>query len=182
MTNNPDRRRGPYSKGLAKRKEILRAALALYAESAGARPTLRAIADAVGLSEPGVLHYFDTMDDMLIAVLAERDNVAAEHYNMNDLDEALAYLASTTKEPGLTQLFVDMSVMAAVPDHPAAEFMRQHREQTAMIVGRLLHLDPEDAKIRLVVAAAEGLQLQWLADRSIDVAGDLRQLIDALCS
>ncbi len=180
MVDVTDQRRGPYEKGVARRKEILRTALRLYAQADATRPTLRAIADEVGLSESGVLHYFDSIEDMFVAVLEERDRAASARFDFADLDEALAYLASTTQEPGLTQLFVDVSANAATPGHPGARFMERHRERAAQIVRRFLGASADEAAVRVVLAAAEGLQLLWLTDRRTDVAGDLKALVEHL--
>ncbi|HZE49196.1 MAG TPA: helix-turn-helix domain-containing protein, partial [Jatrophihabitantaceae bacterium] len=58
--------RGPYAKGVARRAEILRVALEEYGKADRQGASLKQIADSVGLTEAGVLHYFDSKDDMLL--------------------------------------------------------------------------------------------------------------------
>ncbi|OIJ77017.1 hypothetical protein B6N42_05150 [Cutibacterium avidum] len=67
------------------------------------------------------------MEELLVALLESRDLQAAERFDLTKLDDALSYLATTTTERGLTRLFVDMSVAAITPSHPAHRFMREHR-------------------------------------------------------
>lgn len=103
--------RGPYSKGVVARAAILDSALELCASS-GRRPTLKQIAQASKLSEAGVLHYYGSMDALLIAVLERRDEKAMETYKLTTIDEAFEYLETTTREPGLTRLYVEMNIAA----------------------------------------------------------------------
>ena len=170
-------RRGPYAKGVARRAEILDVALRLYGASSGERPTLAAIAAEVGLTEAGVLHYFGSMDELFVAILEARDAHAVDAGGLTD--HVWAYLAQTTRTPGLTKLFVDMSVAAADPYHPAHTFMERHRQRVHDVVRMALGIDDEQA-IRLVVAAAEGLQMRWIQNQATDIAGDLEALARVL--
>src|SRR3954452_23736417 len=56
-----------------RRAEIVRAALEVIAERGYRGATLGAVAERVGLTQQGLLHYFPTKEALLIAVLAERD-------------------------------------------------------------------------------------------------------------
>lgn len=169
-------KRGPYAKGLARRKDIVSAAYDLYCENEE-RPSLRLIADRVGLTEPGVLHYFGSTDDLFLAVLQDRDERAAQ--SLNGRFEVMDYLAWTTQTPGLTRLFLDFSVLAIDPHHPAHEFMVAHHRRVAEVIKNALGITDEHA-IRLLTAASEGLQIAWLQDRSIDVVAELGTLIDQM--
>ncbi|MSS45616.1 TetR/AcrR family transcriptional regulator [Cutibacterium sp. WCA-380-WT-3A] len=172
-------RRGPYAKGVARRAEILDAALRLYGESSGERPTLAAIAADVGLTEAGVLHYFGSMNELFVAILEARDVHAVDDGVLSDPDHVWAYLTETTRTPGLTKLFVDMSVAASDPHHPAHAFMERHRQRVHEVVKTALQIDDEQA-IRLAVAAAEGLQMRWIQNPDTDIVGDLEALARVL--
>lgn len=154
-------------------------ALDLYGASSGERPTLSAIASRVGLTEAGVLHYFGSMDELFVAILEARDEHAVDAGELDGPEQVWAYLSQTTRTPGLTRLFVDMSVAAADPNHPAHAFMALHRQRVTDIVRRALEVE-DDRAIRLAVAAAEGLQMRWLQDPTTDIVGDLAALTDAL--
>jgi AcrR family transcriptional regulator len=177
MVTNP--RRGPYSKGVARRAEILKLALDAYHTSGRQGPSLKSIAEAVGLTEAGVLHYFGSKDHLLVEILVARDEHDLATYDLSTLDGMWELLAHTTQTPGLIRLFVDMTAAAANPDHPAHTFMRL---RTRAILGLIENaLGPgHEWQARALLAAAEGLQNQWLRDPSTDIVGDLKRLQKAL--
>lgn len=171
-------RRGPYAKGIAKRAEILDAALAAYTVEAS--PPLREIAESVGLSEAGVLHYFGSLEELFVAILQARDDAARAAFDLSTIEGHWAALEYATKTPGLAKLYVDMSIAAANPNHPAHAFMI---ERTEHLVGQLRSVAPspvEEWQVRVLVAAAEGLQIQWLRDPSVDIVAHMRELFAAI--
>jgi AcrR family transcriptional regulator len=174
-----DARRGPYAKGVERRAQILAAALAAYTRASS--PTLKAIADSVGLSEAGVLHYFGTKEELFVAILEARDEVTAEQFDISTIKglwDALAYASQT---PGLSKLYADMSVAAANPEHPAHDFMkRRSADLTAAIASLIPGCTATDWRVRTLVAAAEGLQIAWLRDPNVDVVADIQELFVAL--
>ncbi|GAA2211733.1 TetR/AcrR family transcriptional regulator [Nonomuraea monospora] len=172
-------RRGPYSKGIARRAEILRAALDAYQTSGRQGPALKSIAASVGLTEAGVLHYFGSKDELLVAILEARDREHAGSYDLGTMDGIWALLADTTRTPGLVKLFVDMTAASADPGHPAHAFFQRRTRHIAGLLER--HLGPgREWQARVLLAAAEGLQIQWLRDPSTDIVADLKRLQAAL--
>ena len=178
-------RRGPYAKGVVRRQEILREALAAYAESGSTGPSLRSIAARVGLSERGLLHYFPARDELFVAILAERDALDRATFDPDGLAAVAAHSAET---PGLVRLFLEMAAAAPDAEHAAHGFFSRRYRQLREIVARkfrgsavetpVVHapsVDPDYAA-RILIAASDGLQIQWLLDPSIDLAGDLNRL------
>ncbi|MBW1640849.1 TetR family transcriptional regulator, partial [Microbacterium resistens] len=109
-------RRGAYAKGIAKREEILRAALAVVAREGYHGASVKELADEVGLSQAGLLHYFDSKDDLFVEILRARDELdAAERVGalQGELDELrAAYLdlvRHNAQVPGLVELFTRLS-------------------------------------------------------------------------
>jgi AcrR family transcriptional regulator len=172
-------KRGPYAKGLARRAQILATALEAYATSGPQGPSLRSIADRVNLTEAGVLHYFDSKDELLIEILAARDRADSDAYDLSTGEGVLALLDHATRTPGLVKLLVDMTAASASADHPAREFMQERSRGIIELIGKLLG-DDDPWKARILLAAAEGLQVQWLRDPSIDLVGDLARLYEML--
>ncbi|GAA2118428.1 TetR/AcrR family transcriptional regulator [Actinomadura napierensis] len=168
-------RRGPYSKGIARRAEILRVALEAYQASGRQGPSLKSIADAVGLTEAGVLHYFGSKDELLVEILVARDREYLQTYDLSTPDGVWALLDHTTRTPGLVKLFVDMTAASADPAHPAHPFMRRRTRVILDLLERVLGPGRE-WQARILLAAAEGLQIQWLRDPSTDIIGDLKRL------
>ncbi|MER5637929.1 helix-turn-helix domain-containing protein [Kitasatospora sp. NPDC002227] len=184
--------RGPYAKSAAKRQLILEAALAAYAEAGSRGVSVRDIAERVGLTDAGVLHHFGGREALLTAVLEARDTAAAEKYGEGEALWRPDMLAENARTPGLVKLFVDLAAAAAEPGHPGHAYFterydvlrRRWAEQFA--AGRpadqpetTIGADPEWAA-RILIAATDGLQQQWLLDPSVDMAGDIARLRDVL--
>jgi hypothetical protein len=89
--------------------------------------------------------------------------------------------------PRLVSLFSRLAVEAADPAHPAHQYFLDRSERlretfaASFGEGRLGHpsLDP-DTLARIIQAAADGLQLQWMIDPSVDMPAIMEALIDAL--
>ena len=171
--------RGPYSKGIAQRERIIDAALTAYAASDSRGPALKAIAQTVGLSEKGLTHYFASRDDLLLAVLQERDRVDAVVFDESDRE----WLAHTVEKvasrnltsPGLVKLYLDLAVAASDPAHVAHEFfVDRYAQLTTLLSGLLVARGraAEDARwqAEALIAAADGLQVQWLLNPRLDIS------------
>ncbi len=88
---------GSYAKGIAKREEILSIALDLVAVNGFRRTSIKDIADAVGLTQAGLLHYFDSKDELWVEVLKRRDAIDDAHdWQASDPAELLARWCGTT--------------------------------------------------------------------------------------
>jgi AcrR family transcriptional regulator len=182
-----DRSRGPYAKGIAKREEILRTALAVFAESGPRGSSLRELADAAGLSQAGLLHYFDSKEELLVAILRARDEADARSFADEDAFGSLARIMQHNLDvPGLVELFAQLSVAAADPSHPGHSFFVERYRTLRSMIGRQIRamqergeldrsLDPESIAT-LLVAAEDGLQVQWMLDPGIDMAARVRDL------
>lgn len=180
VRNDASKRTGQtkgYPKGQARRRQILETAYDLYV-SKSERPTLRQVAERVGLTEAGVLHHFDSLDELFVAILEERDEQAAQ-LSMEEPEDIWEYLRWTTRTPGLTRLFVDMSVAGIDPQHPAHGFLQRHHKRVAELLEEAFGVS-DPAQVRMATAAAEGLQLRWLHDPSLPLAEDLRTLMGFL--
>jgi AcrR family transcriptional regulator len=176
-------RRGSYAKGIAKREEILSVALELVATQGFRRTSIKDIADAVGLTQAGLLHYFDSKDELWVAILRRRDELDnAAQWDAPDFAALLAAVVRHNAEvPGLVQMFVNLSAAAATdPDHPAHAYFRERYETTRARMtddfrrmqqdGRLrADLDPEELA-SVLLATSDGMQIQWLYDPTRDMA------------
>ncbi|MFT4234758.1 MAG: TetR/AcrR family transcriptional regulator [Microbacterium sp.] len=192
-------RRGSYAKGIAKREEILQKALDVVAREGFRGASVKQIADAVGLSQAGMLHYFASKEELFTEILRKRDEVdqavlSPEESVVADLgtmcEGLLAIVRHNAAVPGLVHLFSQVAVDAADPDHPGHEYVLQRGQtlreafsaaiaeaQAAGIARRDLDAD---TLARLVQAAADGLQLQWMVDPSVDMADALGTLFDLI--
>lgn len=187
--------KGPYAKGIAKREEILTTALGVIARNGYRRTSVRELADAVGLSQAGLLHYFTSKEELFTEVLRKRDEVDRETYidgTEDPLEAFVGVIRHNADVPGLVQLYSRLAVDATDAEHAAHDFFVERfagdrTEITAAIAaeqkaGRIdAGLDPERLA-SVILAAADGLQTQWLLDPSIDMAAHLSELWRALTS
>jgi AcrR family transcriptional regulator len=167
--------RGPYAKGLVKREEILQTALEHFAVKGYDRVSVREIARECGLSQAGLLHHFSSKEELFLEVLRRRDDRNGDHSDPNhahSVDRLIGAVDRNSDEPGLVRLFVTMSAESTSEDSPAHEFFEERyawlSEQIAEDVRKhqqrgefSADLDPDDVAA-LLIAAADGLQLQWL--------------------
>src|SRR6476620_8730547 len=100
-------RRG--ARGEERRAEIVRATLEVIAERGYRGASLSAVAERVGLSQQGLLHYFPTKEALLVAVLAERDQWDTGGSTRSDGVWRIELLASLVEynamRPGIVQTF-----------------------------------------------------------------------------
>ena len=181
---------GRYPKGVAKRAEILETALALVARQGFRQTSVRDIADAVGLTPAGLLHYFESKDDLWVAILRKRDEVDASK-GPSDPDPAGTFatlVGHNADVPGLVQMFSNLSAAAATdPEHPAHDyFQERYRSVRATLAagvarmqasGRLdAALDPE-VLASILMAVSDGMQLQWMFDPTRDMGAHVEAVI-----
>ncbi|WP_292830858.1 TetR/AcrR family transcriptional regulator [Microbacterium sp.] len=190
------RLRGPYAKGVAKRDEILERALEVIAREGYRGASVKELAEAVGLSQAGLLHYFDSKEELFTEILRKRDEVdIAEQDLVGDepADLRAAYLAvirHNAEVPGLVQLFARLSVDATDPAHPAHRFFIERgvglrtffasaiadRQATGAITDRI----DADTLARIVHAVVDGMQVQWMLEPDVDMAATVEALFELL--
>jgi AcrR family transcriptional regulator len=186
-------KRGPYEKGEAKRTEILHAALEIFAAEGYRGTSLRKVAARCNLSLPGLMHYFDSKEDLLTQVLRMRDETARVRQDeRTDPESYREIIRESAQTPGLVELFVSMAAAASDPGHPAHDHFAQRypalRDRVAAFVqqrmdeGRMTTVVPAERLAVLLLAVADGIQLQWLIDRSVDMEqpiDDIMRLLEA---
>jgi AcrR family transcriptional regulator len=188
-------RRGQYAKGVAKREEILTTALDVIARNGYRRTSVKELADAVGLSQAGLLHYFSSKEELFQEVLRKRDELDATripdplHFSM---EQYAAFIRHNADVPGLVQLYARLSNEATDPEHPAhAYFVERQlliRSRFADII-RIMQADgaaPADLDPQrtgtLFVAVTDGLQTQWMLDPELDMADHITYLWQLITS
>ncbi|WP_430479659.1 TetR/AcrR family transcriptional regulator [Streptomyces sp. P11-1] len=162
-----------------RRAEILRATLEVIAERGYRGATLGAVAERVGLTQQGLLHYFPTKEALLVAVLEDRDRWDTGGGGRGGEDGAwrLELLGSLVEynamRPGIVQTFSALLGESVTEEHPAREFFTRRYTQVRAGMAATLRaeygetlpggLTPERAAV-LLVAVMDGLQYQWLLD------------------
>jgi len=169
--SDSNRARGPYRKGVERRREIVAAAAQLFGESGYTHSSMRELAKRVGLSQPLLLHYFSNKEDLLVEVLNLRDASVADY--LADIGESDVATRSrevarhASEHEGLTSLYIALSAEAIDPEHPAHEYFVDHF-RSAQLQTREPGLDPDeppagvspDLVSALGIAVMDGLQIQ----------------------
>lgn len=185
--------RGPYAKTPEVRSRIIQAATRIFASSGYRGTTMKEIASSCGLTAKGVAHHFASKDELLMAVLAERDlqvSPAPEAPSVS-LDGLFDSLAQARREPRIVELYTVLSAEAIAPDHPAHEYHRERYERVRAELGQFFELQiagsgaasdlPPVDLAALFVAVVDGLQIQWLYDaQAVDLERLARTFVRAL--
>lgn len=171
--------RGPYAKTAAVRQRILEAGMQGFAEVGYFATSLNDIADRAGISRRGLGHHFKNKEELLTAVLDQRQDEDAEIIrNTSGMDSLAAVLAVSTRNterPGLIQLYSLLRADATAIEHPAHE---HHRVQYGRLrqylrrafdevrsAGELNSAEDSDTLASTYLALMDGLQIQWLYSR-----------------
>ena len=188
----PNKPRGPYAKGAERREQIIQTATDVFATDGFEGTALKRVAELVGVKEATLFHYFSGKQELLTAVLAERDRRGLADTPAKEAGLALmaSVAARNRTQPGLTTLYAVASATASNPGHDSHGYFQ---ERFASVV-RSLEDDIRERQAaggvrsdvsatdlaRLVVAVSDGLQLQWLYDKDVDMADGLATFIEVL--
>lgn len=170
------------------------AAIAVFGRQGFRQGSLKTVADEVGLTIQGLLHYFPTKEELLLAALDHRNELGREEF-----DEALAagalaacrhILQRNVDNPGFMRLFVTLAAEATDPEHPAHQYFLARYEATHSMLaqqfrsdasqGRLAEgVDPGSVSVE-VIALMDGLQLQALLRPDMDVVAEFERAVTPL--
>lgn len=186
--------------GRASRKAILAAAADVFAENGYRGTSLTEIANRVGMTQPGLLHHFNTKDQLLLAVVQEHEAESEHTTSMMDdfapgnflIVESIEKLAASNARARQAQLLLTTLSAEAIPlNHPLHEhFVQRYRSFRRGLAG-LLAAAAESGAIRAdvkpqevareVIATLDGLHLQWLLDpKEINLKKALRAYAERL--
>ena len=175
-------RAGSYSKGIARRQEILDRAIEVFRERGADGTSLRRIAEELGISHGALLHYFSSREELLVAVYehAEHRRDLAKPGAERSVEVMANAALANLEVPGLVQLYstlVATSLEAEVG--PAKEYFTARFERVRGSLEQKLRQDQAEGLVRddidpartaaLIVAASDGLQIQWLLEPSIEL-------------
>ena len=177
-------RQRPYetllAKGEDRRQRILGVAERLLARNGWRNTSLAQIAKEAGVTPAGLLHHFESKEQLLNAVLDARDEDDAVHadYQSGDLITELSRVPERfDRAPELVGTFTVLLVENIAPDAPLHD--RLHKRYRAAIdilteiIGRgqrlgKYRLDFDAAKKAVeILAFINGMETLWLLDPSI---------------
>ena len=179
---------GQNRRGVKRRREIVAAAGAVFAQHGYSGGSIRAIAERVGSSPATLLQHFGSKEKLLAAVLDDwghrsRPAHVAEETGINWFTRLPTVMQYNVEHRGLIELLLTMTTEASNPDHPAHAFIQQRYDtildevethfREAIEAGQFKPMTESEitAETRTLFAVMDGLELQWLVDPSADLAG-----------
>jgi AcrR family transcriptional regulator len=184
--------RGQYAKGAERREQIIQTATDVFATEGFEGTALKRVAELVGVKEATLFHYFRGKQELLTAVLAERDrrSLASTDADEGGLPLMVRSAERNRREPGLTTLYAVASATANDRGHDSHRYFEERFAEVVDVLATDIKRRQEAGEARadlpagdlarLVVAVSDGLQLQWLYNKDVDVAKGLTQVIDVL--
>lgn len=162
-------------RGNRRRRQILDAAVELFASSGYRGTGLAALAEKVDMTPTGLLYYFGTKERLLREVVEERDRAdqlePGEALSLHGLRKLGQHNAETAI---LTRLYVVLGAENLDPDDPLHGFFVERYETARQLVRDILAVERERGTVRddvdadqlavEVIATLMGMEIQWLAD------------------
>ncbi|WP_144794377.1 TetR/AcrR family transcriptional regulator [Microbacterium paludicola] len=162
-----------------KRADIVKAAVEIFGNKGSTNGTLADVAERVGMTHAGVLHHFGSKQNLLLAVLAYRDQADVAELDDKHIPggaDLFLHLVRTAfvnaQRPGIVQSYTVLSAESITDGHPARGFFEERyttlRREITDAFGLLCAdegvTDPETvaAASAAILAVMDGLQLQWL--------------------
>lgn len=198
MSQTKTPRRTQAERTRASREKIIHSAMESFAQKGFRGAKMADIAQAAGLTGPGLLHHFPSKTHLLMEVLKERDRIHKEQTdetlqkNNNDILEVAAELVEQNQAtPGIIQLFNLLVAESISPEHPAHGYFtkRYHngREAWVQIIAQgqaqgdiRSDISADDLGV-LLLAMMDGLQVQWLMEpEKIEMARIFRVFVNLL--
>jgi len=189
-------RRTRQPRGDLRRRQILDAAVELFAAKGYRGTGLAALGDRVGMTATGLLYYFGSKERLLHEVVAERDRAdALDHDEPTAPGLTLASLRNlgrhNVETATLTRLYVVLGAESIDPDEPLHDFFVDRYETARAFVRAILESEQRqgtirsevdiDERAREVIAMAMGLEVQWLADpQRVDLTTAFEAYVDRL--
>jgi AcrR family transcriptional regulator len=181
-------------RGERRKAAILDAAIPVIADGGYRGSSLATIAAAVNLTQQGVLHHFGSKEELLLALLEDRDRedgkrlsglITEEGLALLDVLEALVDHNATAREQ--VRLFNTLVAEATSVQHPAHEYFVDRYRRIRARALRSLHEGQESGEIRadvdlerlipVIIAVMDGLQIQWLLDPDVDMQESFRTFV-----
>ncbi len=176
----------PYATLLAKGEDrkvrILDVAERLLARHGWRNTSLAQIAKEAGVSPAGLLHHFESKEQLLNAVLDARDTDDDIHADRSgDLVTEICRVAERFhRAPELVGTFTVLLIENIAPDAPLHDRLLTRQREAALIVAGLIERGQQAGRYRTdfdpaikaieILAFVNGMETAWLLDPSIPLA------------
>jgi AcrR family transcriptional regulator len=181
------------AKGEDRRQRILSVAERLLARNGWRNTSLAQIAKEAGVTPAGLLHHFESKEQLLNAVLDARDADDETHadYRSGDLITELSRVPERfERAPELIGTFTVLLVENIAPDAPLHDRMHKRYSDAVDIVTEIIKRGQSDGMYRPdfdaaskaveILAFITGMETLWLLDRSIPLTEVFKGYIESL--
>ncbi len=190
----PDARRYDtlLAKGEDRKQRILAVAQRLLIRNGWRATTLAQIAGEAGVTPAGLLHHFESKEQLLHAVLDARDLDDESHADRSGdlLTQILQVAERFNRAPELMTTFTVLLVENILPDAPLHDRMlARHRDATDIVASAIrrgradgsyrIDIDPAVKAVE-ILAFIHGMETLWLLDPSIPLAEVFKQYAQTL--
>ncbi|BBX94988.1 TetR/AcrR family transcriptional regulator [Mycobacterium lacus] len=167
------------AKGEDRRQRILTVAQRLLTRNGWRNTTLAQIASEAGVTPAGLLHHFESKEQLLHAVLDQRDLDDDSHADRGgDLLAEIAQVADRfNRAPELVGTFTVLLVESIHPDAPLHDRLVARQRDAIAIVAEAIRRGQAEGRYRTdidpavkaveVLAFIHGMELTWLLDPSL---------------
>lgn len=182
------------AKGEDRRQRILAAAQRLMTRNGSKGTSLGQIAREAGVSPAGLLHHFESKDQLLHAVLDARDadDLAAADFSLSPVEQLERVVERYRRSPELIGTFAVLLTENLNPDAPLHDrFLGRYRASVEIIASGIqrgqragqyrLDLDPA-VKATEIVAFLTGMETSWLLDPSVPLIEVFHEYTSSLAS
>jgi AcrR family transcriptional regulator len=182
------------AKGEDRRQRILAAAQRLMTRNGSKGVSLGQIAREAGVSPAGLLHHFESKDQLLHAVLDARDadDLAAADFSLSPVEQLERVVERYQRSPELIGTFTVLLTENLNPDAPLHDrFLDRYRAAVEIIASGIqrgqragkyrLDLDPA-VKATEIVAFLTGMETSWLLDPSVPLIEVFHEYTSSLAS
>ena len=181
------------AKGADRRQRILAVAERLLARNGWRNTSLAQIAKEAGVTPAGLLHHFESKEQLLNAVLDARDaddDAHANRYSGDLVTEIKRVAERFDRAPELIGTFTVLLVENSLPNAPLhGRLVKRYRDAVDIIAGIISRgqragryrsdLDPA-AKAVEIIAFVTGMETTWLLDPSIPLTDVFKGYADSL--
>jgi AcrR family transcriptional regulator len=168
-----------------RREQILEEATRIIAQSGYHGFSIQEVADGCRITNAGLLYYFGSKDQLLIALLqyrVSRDTAAlawlcsegkpGKDLSLKSVIKTLRAIAQrNAMQPEIMRFWLIVQAESLNRLHPACEFFAERDRDTRQRFTEMLepHVAQPDSTARQLIALMDGLAVQWLrADQGFD--------------
>jgi AcrR family transcriptional regulator len=180
------------AKGEDRKQRILDVAQRLVTRNGWRNTTLAQIAKEAGVSAAGLLHHFESKEQLLHAVVDARDLDDDTHADRSgDLFEQIARAGErVARAPELVGTYSVLLVENLMPDAPLHDRLLARQQAAVAIVAELIRRGQAAGKYRddfdpalkavQIVSLVNGMEISWLLDPSIPLQQSLQEYARSL--